>query len=256
MVQLGIQKVRGRIPKFRTRSGRVDSNQSTHEVPSVLKRNVRSDRTLYPSRARSRFVHFIGLGLGSRGFSTLGGCLALLSAGAGLGLYKIIERVQNLTETQIALDHCSGQFAIRARAAAQTMENSLNRVVKERFIARVACSIPPFVLCPTATEILTVALTAETILEKAVHVFWIEQASLWSSGARCEVGYAWVKRSNFPKFPFPIVDPELGIAGMEAENYLVDDPLEFQFRVQKQKLASSALAYRDSKKTWQVKWTE
>jgi hypothetical protein len=259
MVQLGIRQVEVCISKLRKFKARNDCHRRKEHSSDSDRIYERGDRTfatrIFGSGRRRPFVFRFG----HRGFSTLGGCLALLSAVTGFGLYRIIDDVHTLAKTQIALDRCSGQFALHLRAAAYSMESSYERVELYRLVAAAACET--IYGCPAALNILNIALNAEKGIETAIKIYWDEQKVIWNTelSNRCDLGtfaFFSIQKSTFPDFPYEVIKPEEGLAVHEGTEGLLNKPDDLVLRIQKRNLVSEATASREAVHEWRVRWSE
>ena len=255
MVQLGVRQIQMCLSKFCRSSAGAHSHGRENRVSRSNWQNERDHYSPTPRRTRRWSKRAWAIGLNQRGFSTLGGCLALLAAIAGVGLYRVVTRIQNLAHSQVALDRCSGSFILHLRAASIAMENSYLRVETYRAAAAAACA--PVVTCPEALELLQVALIAEAGIERVIQVYWSEQNRIWDFelSNRCDISF-WVKKSPFPDFPYSIIDPAEGLAVNEGTRSLFTHSEDLVLSLKEFNLSSKAKATQESLSNWSVRWIE
>ena len=220
---------------------RVDSRADSFE----------SARGSRPQQRRPR-----GLRPQQRGFASIGGCLALLATIAGAGLYRYIQAVRSVTQTQVNLDKCSGNFIIKARAASISMEKSYERVQKYQVATEIAIlAFPP--QAEVAVLILKEAMTFEKLFEEGVEAYWREQQLVWNTevAVRCEVSFATL-RSSYPSFPYPIIDPALGVLEQSGTLFLMSTPKPIVLWLRQRNLRSAAELKRRAQSEWTIRWTE
>jgi hypothetical protein len=264
MVQLGIRQIQIRLPKFRARTRRDDSDGAGDRLSSSFWQDERSGAPRTARRPRSRFGRPFAHRFGNGGFSTLGGCLALLAALAGVGLFELMAHIHKLAETQVALDRCTGEFALNLRAASVSMEESYQRIAIERKAAQAVCAT--LYGCPAAETALIAALTIEASLQQIVKVYWTTKESEWKDelANHCNLGRHLlgngITGGEFPPFNYPIVDPALGINGTEEIGVLLDPMDDIKLHIEENQhssdLTSEAVAARMGPANWGVRWTE
>jgi len=137
------------------------------------------------------------------------------------------------------------------------MEQSYQRVEVERGIAVAACAIPPFALCPPATEALMGALKIEAGIETAVKVYWNEQQKVWENevAIRCDLGW-FTRHSKFPDFPYEIVIPEEGLLVKEGTRGLLKKQADLVLSLRNGPLSTEATAKQKHAANWSVAWTK
>jgi hypothetical protein len=264
MVQLGVRQIQSRLSKLCARTRRDDSNGAGDRLSSSFWQDERRRAPRAPCGPRSRFAGAVASRFGNGGFSTLGGCLALLAALAGVGLFELMAHIHKLAETQVALDRCTGEFALDLRAASVSMEESYVRISIERKAAQAVCAT--FYGCPAAQTALIAALTIEASLQQIVKVYWTTKESEWKYelANHCNLGRHLlgngITGGEFPPFNYPIVDPALGINGTEEIGVLFDPMDDIKLHIEENQhssdLTSEAVAARESPGNWGVRWTE
>jgi hypothetical protein len=241
------------IPRSTTRN---DPHASRNEISSPNRTSVRSHFARSTGITRSRFFRPHPFRFGRGGFSTLGGCLALLASTAGIGLYQLARHVEARTRSQIALDRCTGEFLIRLRAASVSIEQSYQRANAEIIAAKAACVLTGGTACPEVQEALQIALNIEAGIETAVQLYWNEQKSIWEVeiANRCELEW-FVQKSSFPVFPYSIVNPALGMSETLPLRELAKKHQKLILELKDGANQSQATALQILPAKWSVSWT-
>ena len=254
MVCLRIQSFKMRLLGIFSGSSKIDSNRYGGPFSQIVRDDKGANRSFTPRSARSRQRPAFHDRLYERGFTTLGGCLVLLSAIAGLGLYKIITRTETLTRTQVSLDQCTGSFAINLRSASLTIEQSYSRLETYREACIAACAIPA--VCPEALALFQSAARVEKLIEEAAKLYWEGESLVWSQGLneRCHLSFL-TEKSPFPTFNFPIVDPDLDLFGLEQTRFEMNAPT-IRLKLQSSPIVSVSQLKRENDHDWTLRWIE
>ena len=266
MVSLGVRQIKSSLSKFCPCSSANDSDRASNQLSSALWENERRRKITTACRSRSWISRSFPIRLGNRGFSTLGGCLAFSAALAGLALFQLMGHIHKLAETQVALDRCTGEFALDLRAASVSMEQSYFRISLERKAAQAVCAT--LYGCPAAESALITALTIEASIQEVIKVYWTAKQSEWKNelSNHCNLGknlfITKFKGNDFPSFEnrYPIVQPSLGRYGAEEVGVLMEPMDDIKLHIDEDKssshLTSEAVASRNSPMNWDVRWTE
>ncbi len=203
-----------------------------------------------------------------RGYSTLGGCLAIVALIAGIGLIRIMGRIHHLTQTQVQLDHCTGTFIANLRGATLTMVHSYERL--EAYRATVALACVTALACKPALDAYRIVVKFEKGIQKTAQIYWWEQQKIWQTELthRCQIQeqsnfltrFLLLQKSSFPEFPFPVISGNLtDLASIKSTQYLLNDPSgPIELRLKYLNLTSTAELKKEmgSYATWKIRWTQ
>ncbi len=246
MVYGRTQSLKVRLRDFFKGENTADCEQSIDRSLGGLWRNSRNDQTRTAREPRSKQRWNFGFRFSERGFSTLGGCLTLVSSIAGIGLCSIGIRIHQMSLYQVQLDRYTGSYVLNLRAASITMENSYDRMEAYRIATLAACAT--ITACPEALELFKTAATAEAGIETAAKTYWDLQKVSWNT--------LNLEKSEFPDFPFEIVNPELSLTDLGSARFELKKSKTIELTLNKRNLKSTAELNRKHAHVWNVAWTE
>jgi len=242
------------------------SKTRTHRYPTpsfskrLLRRNSRADcidparRPRSEQRLAPRLSRF-----SQRGFSTLGGCLALLTILAGVGLYELMHKIQNLTHLQVNLDQCTGTFIANLRAATLTMNESYQRLEVYRVAVVGGCLANPLA-CPELLQKYNDVAKIEREIQEGTKSYWSEQKGVWNGEIfhRCSLPL-FTRKNKFPDFTFPIIQgSDADLVSLQSTRYLLAaarEPTLLSLRYLNL-ISTAELKYKGAPNAWSIRWSQ
>ena len=143
---------------------------------------------------------------------------------------------------------------ISLRAASLSIEQSYDRLEIYRRATLAACLYPPF--CPEAMSLFHQAAEIERGIEELIQVDWNLQKTSWEIGApTCKNPFS-TRFSQFPDFPYKLVDPEADLLPLDSTHFDLNGTPSLTLRLQLKPLVSAATLERRGSHDWRIRWTE
>jgi hypothetical protein len=167
----------------------------------------------------------------------------------GVGFWRAMIHIRAIAQRQVNLDQCSGAAILELRACVRTMEDSWKRIETAR---KITLTLLPTPLGPEALTLFQRATTLERGLQLAAQKKWRTQAARWNLmiGLGCRLRRA-PKRSPYPDFPYPIVDPSTVLVHPAPG----EGPKSFRLSIQVARLETEATLIKGAGHEWAVRWT-
>jgi hypothetical protein len=171
-----------------------------------------------------------------------------------------MSHIQDITKAQIAIDRCTGQFALRLKHLSNRMEASHQRVNLSRAAFKTACTVGLIAptICKSVTDIALTHLKVERGIQSIIRAAWDLQSREWNWAMPlvCEVPLL-ASKGSFPEFPYRIVDADITeLMRIQPEIRSHPAPVRMQIKLG-QLLSEAGIDMKPGEKhEWTSAWTQ
>ena len=149
-------------------------------------------------------------------------------------------------------DQCTGKAVLELRAASLSFENSYARLEIYRKATIAACFT--ITACPEAMGLFQKAAYVEKGIEELIQTSWNVQKMTWEARG-CETPFP-TPYSNFPAFPWKIVNPEMDLFSLKGSKFDFGRPGDIRLGLRSNPIVSTAELKRRGNHDWSVRWVE